>query len=225
MKLNNKLFLLTATLGIMAAASTTAFASHRNYVYITNQTNSQINVTETWQSGGQHQHFYLSENCHHSQSPLFITIPNHTTKTIYEDENSGWTTGTDQNSESYSGIAQLNFYMGSGAIQDADPENVDIRYHVFYTVHDNWMGSDGYYCHWNHTLSAQLTGQKLNSQPVIYIENSQQSQVCQLNTPLTCPNYTKMSIIVGAYATPSPNASSTSSPMGKFSNMLHSIKF
>jgi len=47
MKINSKLMLITATLGLMAAASSTAFASD-TYIHFTNNSNQTITVKKDW---------------------------------------------------------------------------------------------------------------------------------------------------------------------------------
>jgi len=50
MKMNNKLFLITATLGLMAAGSATAFAGD-SYIYFQNNSSQMIHVTSNWGDG------------------------------------------------------------------------------------------------------------------------------------------------------------------------------
>jgi|GEM_PF-2578809 len=59
MNFKNKLFLITATLGIMAVGSATAFAGDA-YIYINNNSNETLNIQTNWKSNGTCFHRYVS---------------------------------------------------------------------------------------------------------------------------------------------------------------------
>jgi len=215
MKINNKLFLITATLGLMAAGSATAFANHANYVYVTNETSSQITATESWQSGGAHMHFYKSGNGHDSYSPLTINIPAGGKVTFREDENSGFSTnGPDTRYSSHTGIGLFTF-VKSGVTMG---EHVALSYHTFY--HDNGAKDFNADCEWNHLNNAVLVDSNYQAHSIQLVNNSGTTLATPGPQELLAPDKTTMYINILSNA-----SGSTSSPMGKLSSMLQNFRF
>jgi len=211
MKINNKLFLITATLGLMAAGSATAFANHSNYVYVTNNTTHQITATESWKSGGRHQHFYNGSNGH-SCSPLTMNIQPGGTTTFREDENSGW--------DHYSGGRFSNYGVGLFTFQQSGitlNDTVDFQYHVYYNAAKTSPCPT--HCEWNRLDSATILNTNGTPSTGVYVGNTTQALQASTNTAITCSDHTHMYMSIG-----SPNTSRTSSPMGKLSNMLQNFK-
>ena len=205
MKINNKLFLITATLGLMAAGSATAFANHSNYVYVANQTSQTVTATESWQSGGRHMHFY-NGNSDNSASPLTITIPAGQTVTFRQDVNEGW--GPEDAISCHSGVGLFTFQqLGETAI---------------FHYNADWHGHSEAECDFNRLNYGELQGTANLQGTYLFLENTNQSNTTTTGNKLNCNDDTHMYLYL---RTPqSPNASTTSSPMGKLSNMLQSFK-
>jgi len=215
MKINNKLFLITATLGIMAAGSVTAFANHSNYVYVQNQTTQSATATESWQSGGHHMHFYNGSNGT-SCSPLTITIPAGQVATFRQDENSHWRCNSSDTT--CSGIGLFTFEQNGQTIS----ETATIHYHTFW----EYNGSDGDYhasCSWNRLNYGELLGTANLNATYLALWNTNGSNTMKPGNELNCTGDTKMSIMIRNPKSPF-NSSTTSSPIGKLSNILSSFK-
>jgi len=212
MKINNKLFLITATLGLMAAGSATAFASHSNYVYVTNNTTHSATVTESWQSGGHHMHFYNGSN-HHSYSPLTMNIAPGEKTTFRQDENSRWSESHEGTVLSFTGDGLFTFQLSGTNLNDG----VVVQYHALYRTHGDTMPA--FYCQWNRLDSANITNENGTISTNVFVGNSDTALNDEVNTTVTCIDQTHLYINIGY-----PNTSRTFSPMGKLSSMLQSFK-
>jgi len=217
MKINNKLFLITATLGLMAAGSATAFAGHSNYVYVENQTSQSVMATESWQSGGQHMHFYYGSKTN-SASPLTIDIGPGCTLSFRQDANTGFTTGH-AGAFNISGVGEFTF------VQNGTPlnETAIMHYHTMYsTANQQGNSNNGANLKWNRLNYGELQGTANLQGTYLVLWNTDNQNTMTTGNELNCNDDTHMYIYL---RTPqSPNASMTSSPMGKLSTMLSSFK-
>jgi len=195
MKINNKLFLITATLGLMAAGSVTAFAGpghHANFVYVTNDTPQAVTVTEKWI--GNHTDLYLESNVnYHKCSQLVETIPADTTGGAFEqdaDTCAGSNIG-------HSGIGQFTF-----SNTDA---TVNVEYHAFWGADVNSSVLT-----FNHLNWGKISNNVYAQSQEITLKNTSGTTVTTNNQELDCTDHTNMYIMIGTgVGTKSP----TSSPL------------
>ena len=211
MKLNNKLFLITATLGLMAAGSATAFADygHPNYVYVTNMVSSTIFCTEYWK------HDFINGNIYTSEGQELFTANGEPTSMDAQLIKPG-TTGI------FKQEAELENKNGN-----IDPDNATNYGKTYVSILDNSNGihygtvSIEYHQYWvysNLDFNHLVEGTIINTYGYVYIGNTNANDVDTANQSVTCSDQTHFHIYVGAV----PNTNS--SPMGKLSSVIQNFK-
>ena len=213
MKINNKLFLITATLGLMAAGSVTALAgAHTNYVYVQNNTASTASVRESWKNNDTPDHMYFQYSNGQEVSNLQVNIEPGKSATFQQDISDHIPpTGNENINHSGSGIFTFNL---NGQVLSTQ---ANIHYHAY------WVGSHNEdFISFNRLDHGEIIGQNIG---IIRMVNHDGEDTNNPYSRVSGNDDTKLWIeIGGGDGFTSPTVSSTSSPMGKLSNMLQSFK-
>jgi len=207
MKINNKLFLITATLGLMAAGSATSFAhNHTNYIYVKNLSPKTINVTESW--SGSHTDMYF----------LAMGTSNSTNQNLSANINPGCSATFQQSANHHDGDETAIGHSGIGMLNIQNLGTVEFEYHAYW---DGANTSDSPNIDFNHLDWGVITANNANYSTLIQLSSDRdgQHETANVNQKVECSDNTHMIVYVGMNG-----KSSTASPMGKLSNMLQSFK-
>jgi len=202
MKINSKLMLITATLGLMAAASATAFASNETYIHFTNNSPKQVTITSNWKDTPSEMGRHVSRlTLGQGQAGSFVI---YATPSV-----------TNANTTGEYGKLHVKFNGNSADMVVVNFKAEYSNFSLLYFHEENaYIGN-----------SAQSALQKMGLTE--YITGANQSSGNTYNA-FRYPNQPDSSIYAVGFnqinVVISGATSSTSSPMGKISSLFNSIK-
>jgi len=199
MKINSKLMLITATLGLLAASSATAFASG-SYVYIENNTNQTFHIKTSWAT-------VLNDG---DRMETSLTVPPNTVGSNYDIH----TCVSDHHEETNFGYMNYQFYIGNNSQGQEIAEYVVLHYEVAIDQTTN-------YCHveTGHIYGLSNPDNYQFASYQVGLGNTGTSFETNQGSEFTPNDPCKMYINITPKST-----SITKSPMGKISSLLNTIK-
>jgi len=192
MKMNNKLFLIAVTLGLMAAGSATAFAaSHTNYVYVVNNTSQGITASESWISS--HDYMYFSNGVGGSKSVEAVLVEPYTERVLTQSVDNHYDQGHTRTVTAY------------GEVSISNHAKVEFKYHAFW---GDAHGGGSELISWNRLDNGTILSDPNGNTT---LENTNGECTNKVGAVLDCTDDTHMTITI---TNGGDNPSLTSSPLG-----------